>query len=123
VEILIQKTEPVIARYILSSQGNLLAVKLLGFRIHPASESPARDFLDWFCCDVFQERRAQGRSHHEIWQRSRGLARYVGRFWRLCGGNLNGNARVGSQRCTFAAQWPQHVEGAASNDFFDAEHG
>src|SRR6266571_8018581 len=49
-----------IARYILSSQGNLLAVKLPGFRIHASSESPARDFLDWFCCDVFQGRRAQG---------------------------------------------------------------
>jgi len=30
-----------IARYILSSQGNLLAVKLPGFRIHAASEPPA----------------------------------------------------------------------------------
>jgi hypothetical protein len=44
------------------------------------------------------------RAIDEIRRRSRGLARYVGHFRRVCGGKLNSNARVGSQCCTFAAQ-------------------
>jgi hypothetical protein len=60
----------------------------------------------------------------KICRRSRGLARYVGHFRSLCGGNLNSNARVGSQCCTFAAPWPHAcVEDAASNDLFDADYG